>query len=655
MTSNMSLLSNVKLAPEQYTIRLPTGDSVLISHIGDRTLNNGLKLLGGLYVPTFHHNLLSIHKLSKDNACIVMFLPDKCVIQNAQSNNVQGVGILKNGLYFLVNGAVKECHNSAYKANGCDQLQKTYEFWHNRLGHAPAAKIKLISQLKSLLNFEGSKVYLTCPMARFTNLSFPLSSSHAEQMFDLIHAATWGPYRASYLEPLPMQMPTGTCTDWDDIYIPQSSTITTFASPSDNFDFSIIVTADVQSQQLRKSARLRKTPAWMEDYAFNCVQQDVCVKCQHWVDVMNCELEALERNDRFKSRLVILGCKQKGVDYGETFAPVAKMATVRTLLAVAAVQNWITIQMDVTNAFLHGDLEEEVYMCFPQGYTSMGSRIGASTLVVPVGSGHRIVCKLIKSLYGLKQAPRCWFSKLTNTLKKDGYVQSRGDYSLLTKVEHNKITLVLVYVDDLLIAGDSAAHIDGLKLLLSKNFHMKDLANVNYFLGLEVYRSSDGFFLSQKKYVMDLLKEYHMVGVKPSKLPMQTKVKLRPDKGEPLLDQQPYQRLLGKLIYLTVTRPDIVYPVHLLTQYMQAPTSDHMQAAKKLLRYLASNPGQGIILSSQSATQLTAYCDSDWASCEFSRKSTSGQCILLGASPISWKTKKQSVVARSSARPSIVP
>ncbi|XP_074373554.1 uncharacterized protein LOC141713889 [Apium graveolens] len=377
MVSSTGMALCYNLAPEQYTIRLPTGDSVLISHIGDRTLNNGLKLLGGLYVPTFHHNLLSIHKLSKDNACIVMFLPDKCVIQNAQSNNVQGVGILKNGLYFLVNGAVKECHNSAYKANGCDQLQKTYEFWHNRLGHAPAAKIKLISQLKSLLNFEGSKVYLTCPMARFTNLSFPLSSSHAEQMFDLIHAATWGPYRfynlagmvhqmscvykpqqkarverkhryilemaralklqsastvvttdkfssrgipcvfigypatqkgfrllslldqsiivsrdvifqetvfpynrtisqASYLEPLPMQMPTGTCTDWDDIYIPQSSTITTFASPSDNFDFSIIVTADVQSQQLRKSARLRKTPAWMEDYAFNCVQQDVC-------------------------------------------------------------------------------------------------------------------------------------------------------------------------------------------------------------------------------------------------------------------------------------------------------------------------------------------------------------------------------------------
>ncbi|XP_074378686.1 secreted RxLR effector protein 161-like [Apium graveolens] len=140
-----------------------------------------------------------------------------------------------------------------------------------------------------------------------------------------------------------------------------------------------------------------------------------------------------------------------------------------------------------------------------------------------------------------------------------------------------------------------------------------------------------------------------MSGVKPRTIPMETHLKLTPDKGEKLSDPQPYQKLLGKLIYLTVTRPDIVYVVHILTQYMQQPTTDHMQAAKRLLRYLAGNPGQGILFASKSAAQLTAYCDSDWASCAFSRKSTSGFFILLGASPISWKTKKQSVVARSSA------
>ncbi|KAK1397357.1 Cysteine-rich RLK (Receptor-like protein kinase) 8 [Heracleum sosnowskyi] len=130
---------------------------------------------------------------------------------------------------------------------------------------------------------------------------------------------------------------------------------------------------------------------------------------------------------------------------------------------------------------------------------------------------------------------------------------------------------------------------------------------------------------------------------------METQHRLAPDKGEPLQDIQTYQRLMGKLIYLTVTRPDIVYAVHILTKYMQQPTTEHMTAVKHLLKYLAGNAGQGILLASKYAAQLTAYCDSDWASCAFSRRSTSGFCIMLGASPISWKTKKQSVVARSSA------
>ena len=292
-------------------------------------------------------------------------------------------------------------------------------------------------------------------------------------------------------------------------------------------------------------------------------------------------------------------------------------------------------------------------MELPQGYNAWGSRIGTDIqpekhAVSNNGSG-RLVCKLVKSLYGLRQAPRCWFNKLSTTLMNDNYQQSRADYSLFTKVTETDITLILVYVDDLLITGNSSTKLSELKTMLSQNFHMKDLGEVSYFLGLEVCRSPAGFFISQKKYLLDLLKKNHMSGVTPSKVPMETHTKLTPDKGVLLQDAQPYQKILGKLIYLTVTRPDIVYSVHILTQYMQRPTSDHMQAVKKLLRYLAGNLGQGILLASNSAAQLTAYCDSDWASCAFSRRSTSGFCIMLGNSPVSWKTKKQNVVARSSA------
>lgn len=158
MTSTLSLLSNVKKASSQCTIKLPTGDNVQISHTGDLQLENGLKLLGVLYVPEFNHNLLSIRKLAQDNECHVMFLPDKCVIQNTLLNTVQGIGVLKNGLYYLNNSTDTVCNNSSYGATECQNSKETYETWHNRLGHAPAAKIRLIPQLKAKVDYEKNKV-----------------------------------------------------------------------------------------------------------------------------------------------------------------------------------------------------------------------------------------------------------------------------------------------------------------------------------------------------------------------------------------------------------------------------------------------------------------------------------------------------------------
>lgn len=259
------------------------------------------------------------------------------------------------------------------------------------------------------------------------------------------------------------------------------------------------------------------------------------------------------------------------------------------------------------------------------------------------------MCKLKKSLYGLKQAPRQWFSKLSSTLLQLGYLQSKSDYSLFTKHSSNTVTLVLVYVDYLLISGNNMDTINHLKRMLAQTFHMKDLGTLRYFLGLEVDRTAAGIFLSQKKYTLDILREYGMLHVKPLQLPMDTHLKLTPEKGEPLPDPTVYQRLLGKLIYLTITRPDITFTVQLLAQYMHQPTSVHLQSAKRILRYLVGTSSQGILLASNSAAQLTAYCDSDWASCPVSRRSTTGYCIFLGHSPVSWKTKKQPVVARSSA------
>ncbi|RVW46987.1 Retrovirus-related Pol polyprotein from transposon TNT 1-94 [Vitis vinifera] len=339
--------------------------------------------------------------------------------------------------------------------------------------------------------------------------------------------------------------------------------------------------------------------------------------------------------ERLKSRLVVLGNHQEaGIDYHETFSPVAKMTTVRAFLAIAASKNWELHQMDVHNAFLHGDLEEEVYMKLPPGFES---------------SDPNLVCRLRKSLYGLKQAPRCWFAKLVTALKGYGFLQSYSDYSLFTYTKGNVQINVLVYVDDLIISGNDSAALKTFKAYLSDCFKMKDLGVLKYFLRIEVARSSAGLFLCQRKYTLDIVSEAGLLGAKPCGFPIEQNHRLGLAKGELLSNPESYRRLVGRLIYLAVTRPDLAYSVHILSQFMQDPRIEHWEAALRVVRYLKGTPGQGILLRADSDLSLQGWCDSDWAACPVTRRSLSGWLVFLGQSPISWKTKKQHTVSRSSA------
>ena len=262
------------------------------------------------------------------------------------------------------------------------------------------------------------------------------------------------------------------------------------------------------------------------------------------------------------------------------------------------------------------------------------------------------MCRLKKSLYGLKQAPRQWNAKLTSALIENGFNQSKSDYSLFTKDDSGNFIALLVYVDDIIITGNNINEINNFKDFLKSKFQIKALGKLNYFLGIEVLETTHGLCLSQRKYCLDLLSEFGLLACKPSFTPLESNLTIsnEPSETDPVLNNiTEYQKLIGKLIYLTHTRPDIAYSVHCLSQFMHKPLKSHLKIALKLLRYLKGAPGLGIHIQKSANTSLEGFVDADWAKCVVTRKSVTGYCLFLNGSLVSWKSKKQNTLSKSSA------
>ena len=392
---------------------------------------------------------------------------------------------------------------------------------------------------------------------------------------------------------------------------------------------------EAMEQEIWRDSMKKEINAFEENKTFSVVDIPPGKKAIGNMWIYKYKFNADGTMERPKLRLVALEKRQvRGRDFKETFAPVAKMTTIRCLLRVVAGKGWIVHQMDVHNAFLHGDLKEEVYMKLPQGFQASGSNK---------------VCRLHKAIYGLRQTPRCWFAKLTTALKRFGFHHSYVDYSLFVYSKENVELRVLIYVDDLLICGNDVEFLTKFKEHLGRCFHMKDLGKLKYFLGIEVGRGEEGFLLTQRKYTLDLISDVGLLGSKPVATPMEMHHKLALDLSPFLRDVEKYRRLVGRLIYLSIKWPDISYSVHILSQFMQTPRQLQWAAALRVVKYLKGTPGQGILLGSQGDMRLSVYCDADWSACPTTRRSLSAYVALIGEAPVSWKTKKQGVVSHSFA------
>ncbi|GAU24969.1 hypothetical protein TSUD_312040 [Trifolium subterraneum] len=438
--------------------------------------------------------------------------------------------------------------------------------------------------------------------------------------------------------------------------------------------------------------RIRKTPSHLRDFVIGREAEEeqelhslavynMCgdpnnyeeaSKSQKWKEAMDVEIKAIQANhtweltelpkntkaigvkwvyktkynemgqvDKYKARLVVKGYSQKyGIDYNEVFAPVARWETIRTVLALAASKGWCVYQLDVKSAFLHGDLDEDIYVEQPLGYHQ--------------GDNNKVY-KLKKALYGLKQAPRAWYSKIETYFLCEGFQKCPVEHTLFVKRIGNDILIISIYVDDLIVTGNNQNLITDFKMSMKKKFAMSDLGKMKFFLGVEVNQTEEGIFIHQMKYANEILSKFGMQECNSVCSPIVTGCKLVKNENGKACDAKSYKQMVGSLMYLLATRPDLAFAVCLVARFMERPTEMHTAAIKRIMRYVKGTVGLGIMYKrTDDNLQLHGWSDSDYAGDLDDRKSTSGYVFMLGSGAISWSSRKQPIVTLSTTEAEFV-
>lgn len=392
-----------------------------------------------------------------------------------------------------------------------------------------------------------------------------------------------------------------------------------------------------------------------------------CDKSDEWMKAMKSEIDALEINDTwvivdkpvgkevidskwvyklkrdefgniktYKARLVARGFLQKDMVFKDIYSPVARLTTVRIFMAMSLKYNAYVHQMDVCNAFLNGEVQEDIYMSLPRGFEVDNNK----------------VCKLQKSLYGLKCAPKCWNMKFNEFMFKYGFKRSEYDSCLYVKRDNDCYMFVLLFVDDLLVLGTAESQVIEFKKVLGNTFRMRDLGMINHYLGIVFNKNANSITLNQCKYLENVLKKFDMLECNGVSTPIEQNFdhkQLLRKKSETVQIENKCRQLIGCLTYVMLcTRPDLCVSINILSRYQSCASNDLWIALKRILRYVKNTIDYKLTYTCQGVDLLSGYADADWAGDTTDRKSTSGYVFFLFGCPVSWVSKKQTSVAKSS-------
>ncbi|GAA0160085.1 transmembrane signal receptor [Lithospermum erythrorhizon] len=417
-----------------------------------------------------------------------------------------------------------------------------------------------------------------------------------------------------------------------------------------------ITTRQKQRIDYRKMAGLLAKTCFLS----NIEPKDVktALQDENWINAMQEELVQFERNEvwelvprpknhnvigtkwifknksdelgnvvRNKARLVAQGYTQvEGIDFEETFAPVARMEAIRLLLALACLLKFKLYQMDVKTAFLNDIFPEEVYVEQPKGFEDFTK-------------GDQVY-KLKKALYGLKQAPRAWYERLTIYLLKNGYIRGGVDSTLFIKRESKQLMVAQIYVDDIIFGGVSNQLVKQFIQQMEAEFEMSMVGELKFFLGIYISQMKDSIFISQSKYAKNIVQRFGLENAKTKRTSMSTHVKITKDENGKEVDISNYRSMIGSLLYLTASRPDIAHSVGVCARFQAAPKESHLNLVKRIIKYVQGTINHGLLYTFDTNCSLVGYCDADWAGNAEDRKSTSGGCFFLGNNLVSWFSRK---------------